>query len=119
MLAWTEDPIVNSFIAQSGFATDQPPSDGSAWYRASEGIGCGGAEAGEATLECMREKPWEDVLGAIETRGVTPDLDGGFGPTVDDKIVFSDVTKRKKSGSFIQKVRQPPSLPPNTEISLS
>ncbi|PKS08110.1 hypothetical protein jhhlp_005385 [Lomentospora prolificans] len=105
-LAWVKDPIVHAFIAQSGFATDQTPSKNisAGWYAASQALGCGGAEAGEATLDCMREKPWQDIMEALEKRGVTPNLgQGGFGPTVDEKVVFANVTDRRRNGEFIQK----------------
>ncbi|CAI4214368.1 unnamed protein product [Parascedosporium putredinis] len=106
-LAWLKDPIAHAFIAQSGMATDQVPSANisAGWYTASQALGCGGVDAGKATLECMREKPWQDIMAALEKRGVTPNLgQGGFGPTVDEKVVFANVTGRRREGMFI---RQP------------
>ena len=109
-MAWLEDPIVNSFIAESGFATDVPSPAGGAntsagWYSASQSLGCGGVDAGESTLACMQSKPWRAISDALTKRGVTPNTGaGGFGPTVDGKVVFADVTKRRQTGRFIQKV---------------
>lgn len=105
--AWTEDPIVHAFISQSGvtsdFGTNISASElASGWYAASESLGCGGEDDGDSTLECMREQSWEDILDSIETRAVTPS--GAFGPTVDNRTVFADVTRRREEGLFVQKV---------------
>jgi cholinesterase len=109
--AWTKDPIVAGFIAESGTASNQggPQTNLTAlsagWYATSKKLGCGGAEAGEATLACMRKQKWEAITNAIEKRGVTPNMGaGGFGPTYDGKVVFSDYTKRRAEGNFIKLV---------------
>lgn len=71
------------------------------WYTASQKLGCGGIEAGEKTLICMQSKPWRDITNNIEKRGVTPNLgSGGFGPLSDNKVVFSDYTRRREAGGF-------------------
>src|ERR1700760_4310120 len=107
--AWAKDPIVYGFIGESGVASNPtgPPVNTSAgWWISSKKIGCGGIEAGEATLACMRNQTWQDVLDSIERRGVTPNLSaGGFGPTKDDKIVFPDYAKRRAEGNFAKLVR--------------
>jgi carboxylesterase type B len=106
--AWTKDPIVNGIIAESGTAANLggPARNVSAsWYMLSQKLGCGGAEAGARTLACVQGKPWQDVLGAMEKRGVTPNLGvGGFGPTADGKVVFGDYAKRRAEGNFIKVV---------------
>jgi cholinesterase len=109
--AWTKDPIVAGFIAESGTASNQggPQTNITAlsagWYSTSQKLGCGGAEAGEATLACMRKQKWEAITNAIEKRGVTPNMGaGGFGPTYDDKVVFSNYTKLRAEGKFAKLV---------------
>lgn len=106
---WTKDPIISGIIAESGSAGNLGGTGGNlsaGWYRMSQKLGCGGVDAGAQTLTCVRTKPWQSVLGAIEKRGVTPNMgDGGFGPTVDGKVVFGDYPKRRAEGNFIKVVR--------------
>jgi carboxylesterase type B len=104
--AWTKDPIVRGFIAESGSAGNiagGPNANLSAgWYMASQKLGCGGIEAGSKTLACMQSKPWASIMANIEKRGVTPNMGaGGFGPEADEKLVFSNYTDRKVKGKFI------------------
>jgi len=95
---------VYGLIEESGVASNPggPPVNTSAgWWLSSRKLGCGGIEAGEATLPCMRKQTWQDVLDSIERRGVTPNLAaGGFGPTYDNKLVFPDYAKRRAEGNF-------------------
>ncbi|KAF2429759.1 putative carboxylesterase [Tothia fuscella] len=104
--AWTKDPIAAGYIPESGTAanTGAPLTNASAsWYGVTQKLGCGGAEAGESTLVCMRKQKWQDITNAIEKRGVTPNMGaGGFGPTTDEKIVFSDYSRRRAEGNFIK-----------------
>jgi cholinesterase len=106
--AWPNDPIVKGFISESGVASNPggPPTNTSAgWWITSQKIGCGGLEAGEATLACMRTKSWQDIANAIPKRGVTANLGpGNFGPTADGKVVFPDYAKRRKEGNFARLV---------------
>jgi cholinesterase len=106
--AWTKDPIAIGFIPESGTASNTagPLTNVSAsWYGVTKKLGCGGAEAGEATLACMRKQKWQDITNAIEKRGVTPNMgSGGFGPTTDGKVVFLDYTKRRAEGNFVKAV---------------
>lgn len=110
--AWTKDPIVNAFIPQSGTwelgeAIGMGGPDPTAnWYKASQKLGCGGAEKGEQTVACMQSKPWKEILRATRREGVATAFGGmgDFGPTVDEKIVFSDYAARAKAGKFIKRV---------------
>jgi cholinesterase len=105
---FAKDPIVYGLIAESGVASNPggPPANTSAgWWMASRKLGCGGIEAGESTLACMRKQTWQDVLDSVERRGVTPNLAaGGFGPTFDNKTVFPDYAKRRAEGHFAKLV---------------
>lgn len=102
--AYAKDPIVTGFIMESGLASNPatPTANATAgWFMASQKLGCGGVEAGEATLPCMRKQKWEDIIDSIERRGVTPNLGaGGFGPTGDKVSVFLDYAKRREEGNF-------------------
>jgi cholinesterase len=77
----------------------------SAWFFASTKVGCGGKEAGERTLTCMRSKPWKDVLDAIKPIPYIPALGTGqFGPIVDEKLVFGDYNNRTLAGNVAKQV---------------
>jgi cholinesterase len=112
--AWAKDPIVAGFIVQSGtammhdlFKPATIKSD--AWFKMSQKIGCGGKEAGVASLKCARSKPANQLLRGMPGpsgkgfKSIVP----AFAPTADEKTVFSDVYDRAKKGIFAQKVSQP------------
>jgi cholinesterase len=102
---WTQDPIVAGFIAESGSAANMGGAAtnlSAGWYIISQKIGCGGSELGEKTLECMQTKPWKAIADQVPRRGVTPNTgSGGFGPIIDEKLVFSDYPARRATGRFI------------------
>jgi cholinesterase len=109
---WTKDPIVNGLISDSGtammtgpFAPQVPTVRYAAWYNLSQTLGCGGEDKGAATLKCVQGKSVKEVNKAIPTAKGVRGLLGFFGPTIDDKTIFSDVYDRAKAGNFIQKVR--------------
>ncbi|KAF1809651.1 alpha/beta-hydrolase [Eremomyces bilateralis CBS 781.70] len=105
--AWADakDPIVNGFICESGSApfTTGNTLNPELWYSLSERLGCGGAEKGNATVTCMRTKPFQDILDASKTSPGKPGLFRRFYPVTDEKVVFSDYEKRAATGRFIQK----------------
>jgi carboxylesterase type B len=102
---YPNDPIVAGLIAQSGAATGNGVGSGvglirrvndhRAWYSLSKKLGCGGEEAGAATLACAKRK----TLNEVSSAGV-----GGFGPWVDNKTVFADVMDRARDGQFMKVV---------------
>jgi cholinesterase len=92
--AWTKDPIVSAISPMSGNAGARPQNNGSSWFSTSQKLGCGGAEAGEKTLACMRGKDTTTILNAF--KGTQ------FWPTADGKVVFSDYDKRLAEGNFIK-----------------
>jgi cholinesterase len=103
--AWPKDPIVNGFIAQSGTVSgsramgrDQA-ADFNCWYKLSKQLGCGGADAGATTVDCVRSKSQEDVAKAASSQRLS------FGPRADGKVVFSDNKARGEAGNFIKRVR--------------
>lgn len=107
--AWPQDPIANAFIAQSGAAgvlKGRPDQGMSQWYRISSKVGCGGAKAGEATIECMRGKDTKAIMDAIGKDALGKEKNGLaiFAPTVDNKTVFADYQALGKAGKFAKKV---------------
>jgi cholinesterase len=68
------------------------------WYTITEKLGCGGAEAGEKTVECMRAKPGAEIMKTVNAGK------SGFGPMPDERVVFSDNKKRAEAGNFIKRV---------------
>jgi cholinesterase len=113
--AWVNDPIVNAFIPESGTSAlgetlgGNKADKSAGWYKASQKVGCGGAEAGEKTVDCMRSKPWNEVLRAIKPEGPQAALGGmgDFGPMADGKVVFNDYKARAAAGNFIKRVNCP------------
>ena len=103
--AFPNDPIAHAFIPQSGLAGgDVVPGVNETvalqrWYNVSETLGCGGSEAGEATVDCVRAKDPGAILKAIEPFQVTAIL-SGFGPYVDNKTVFANYTALGEQGAF-------------------
>lgn len=107
--AWTEDPVISAFIVESGAGADNMIStsgnQSAGWYETSAKAGCGGVEAGEATLACMRGKNWEEIMDVMEKRVVLPTPGAAaFTPIADGKVVFQDMSQRRREGKFIQAV---------------
>ena len=99
--AWDSDPIAAGFISESGtaFSWGLPNSQSlaaTAWFNVSGNLGCGDATSDSAdVLACMRTKNYQDVLDAIPAAAsVTSSILGGFGPTVDNTVIFSNYSER-------------------------
>ena len=103
--AFPEDPIAHAFIPQSGLAGGVivPEANESTtlqyWYNASSSLGCGGPESGEATVDCVRTKDFGAILKAIEPLQTTA-IFSHFGPTIDEKVVFSNYSMLADQGAF-------------------
>jgi len=116
--AYTRDPIVGSFILQSGTATAfniTQRDNLAAWWLTSANVGCGaqGTVELDASLSCMRSKSFTDVLAAVALVPQTSIILGDFSPTIDETLVFSDYEARSLAGNFIQAVRRTPPPPPS------
>jgi len=116
--AYTKDPIVDSFILQSGTATAfniTQRDNLAAWWLTSAHVGCGaqGTVELDASLSCMRSKSFTDVLAAIALVPQTSIILGDFSPTIDETLVFSDYEARSLAGNFIQAVRRTPPPSPS------
>jgi cholinesterase len=103
--AWTKDPILSGFIAMSGVTGPIPmiKLQDSKWYNLSDKVGCGGKANGLRTVECMREQSVSTILKGLGQVAGAQALTY-FGPTIDEKVVFSDYAKRRAAGHFIKKV---------------
>jgi carboxylesterase type B len=110
--AWAKekDPIINGIILQSGSASSnrgggmvKRGNNTEAWAKQAKVLGC--PTEGKPSLDCVRGKPWLDVLNAI--RG-GPTLSGGamspFSPTADEEVVFANYEEQAKKGQFIKVV---------------
>jgi hypothetical protein len=73
--------------------------DYSGWFTASAKLGCGGKEAGEKTVTCMRTKDFKEILTAISVNLTNP-FAMNFGPTPDEKMVFKDIKDMSDQGTF-------------------
>jgi cholinesterase len=103
--AWADDPIVAGFIPQSGSVFTRgiaAESNLEPWYKLSKGLGCGGPEAGEKTVDCVRTKDWKSVMKGVDTGPRVPGKT--FGPIFDEKIIFKDYAARVTGGHFAKKV---------------
>ncbi|KAI9781661.1 MAG: hypothetical protein M1839_005878 [Geoglossum umbratile] len=105
--AYTQDPIVRAFVMQSGTATAFGITNHdnlAAWWFTSAQLGCGAQEdvALEASLSCVRGKPFTDVLAASRLAPSSSTFLGNFPPTIDETLVFSDYDARSLAGNFIR-----------------
>lgn len=93
--AYASDPIVAGLIVESG--TTQlsglpfsQATSATAWYEVTESVGCGNATTNAtAVLACMRALPYDTILDAVPTSGLSS-IFSGFGPTVDNITVFAN-----------------------------
>lgn len=98
--AWASDPIVAGLIPESGTAfswglPNQASRSAAAWYNVSQTLGCGNASSDSASvLSCMRSKNYTAIMAALPSLGGTAGILGSFGPTADDKVVFSNYSSR-------------------------
>lgn len=99
--AWTADPVVAGFIAQSGTTEVVPPNDASTaaalWFNASMILGCGGSgDNATEVMNCMRTKDVAQITTAISSLP-------NFVTSVDEQVVYSDYPARSLAGNFIKK----------------
>jgi cholinesterase len=107
--SWAKLPIINGIIAQSGAVGASMPSLGgpnAAWYQLSKAMGCGGADIGNKTVDCMRRKTIAEINQQLNGMAIGPGMTA-FTPAADGKVVFSDTTARIKRGHFARVVCNP------------
>jgi cholinesterase len=74
------------------------------WFGVSKTLGCGGEEAEDKTLACMRKKSYQEILDGIRAQGQTgaSSATSGFRPTADGKVVFKDYRQRLADGNLVK-----------------
>jgi cholinesterase len=98
--AWNDDPIAAGFIPESGTVfswglPNRPETTAVYWFNVTASVGCGDATSNPAdVLSCMRKQNYTSILSAIPTFSGTAGILGGFGPTVDDKVVFANYREK-------------------------
>jgi carboxylesterase type B len=108
--AWTKDPIITSFILQSGTATgiggQKNDTATQLWFGAAGVAGCPSNNSTPAQVSACMQKVSADNLvkgyAAFNPGNGSPDPSNPsnlnsppFGPLIDDRIVFSDYSNRK------------------------
>lgn len=107
--AWTQDPIVEGFIAESGTAfrfglPNSPIGSALAWFNMTSNVWCGDATSYPAVvLSCMRGEDHTSIVQAIPPTSGSTSVLGSFGPTIDDTAVFPDFADKSTTGNFTQK----------------
>jgi len=107
---WTftykNDPLINGIIMESGNAFSFPMNSrelqAKNWHKVSETLGCGSSKD---TMECIRNKPWQDLLAASARLPAAP---GGnpvrstppFYPTIDNQTGFGNYASLLEQGEF-------------------
>ncbi|KAI6796835.1 cholinesterase [Hortaea werneckii] len=107
--AYTKDPIIAGSIGQSGtaisFGNKLPSTAADNWFEVAERVGCNSSDNAQV-LKCMRsDKVSMTDLITAENAGLSglEAVLGVFGPTIDNKTVFSDYTALAQEGRFIRK----------------
>ncbi|KAI1774826.1 putative carboxylesterase [Hypoxylon cercidicola] len=107
--AWVEDPIVAGFIAESGtvFVPGTPGTADAAaqkWYGMTTTLGCGDADSEASSVStCMLDLDWQTIQNAIGSGSGLDGVSGGFGPSIDDIVVFSDYASRSATGNLTKR----------------
>lgn len=108
--AWKNDPIIAGSIMESGtaisFGNRQPATAAASWNSATTKLGCGNSTSRtpQQVLACMRQPniTFQAIESAIAVSGLAGVL-GAFGPTIDNKTVFSNYTDLTVKGQFARK----------------
>lgn len=99
---YPEDPLVSALVLESGTSAIIENTDTAHhnWNQLSTDLGCG---SGPASLSCIREVPFEDIIDAMTDGGYS------FTPVFDNRTFFSDYADRAKRGKQAHLVRGPSS----------
>ncbi|PIG83107.1 carboxylesterase family protein, partial [Aspergillus arachidicola] len=87
--AYPKNPIVHAVIMQSGAASIIINEDKTQenWQNLSQALGC-------SALQCMQDKPWEDILEEVSSGSYS------FSPVPDNVTAFADFEARAKEGGL-------------------
>ncbi|KAE8327297.1 Alpha/Beta hydrolase protein [Aspergillus sergii] len=86
---YPKNPIIHGVIMQSGAASIIINDDKTHqnWQNLSQALGC-------STLQCMQDKPWEDILDELSSGSYS------FSPFPDNVTAFADFEARAKQGGL-------------------
>lgn len=97
--SYPTDPIVTGFVASSGGASTNSPTDLNPNFQSVAGLlGCGNLTAA-AELACMQKVDAEVLRDAVVENKMA------FRPVVDDVTMFTNLTERLEKGLVANKVR--------------
>jgi hypothetical protein len=100
--SYPSDPIVSGFIASSGGASTNNPTDtNQGFHTMAEKVGCGNL-TDDAELTCMQR------VDPLVLRGAVVDSRTSFRPIVDNITMFANLTDRLEKGLVAKKVRLSP-----------
>jgi cholinesterase len=105
--AWTSDPIASGFIQESGsvfgpvggLGAITAEAGANYWSNLASALQCGNSSS---TLSCMKGKSTTDITNAMTkiSNSAGQAISSTFGPTIDEKVVFSDYLARSKAGNL-------------------
>lgn len=107
--AFRTDPIAHAYISQSGtigllpFISGESKNTFYAWGNLTTQVGC----AGNAELECMRSKTWQQLIDGMKGLQSCNSTIPSFGPREDGVVIFSkdEYTRKGLLGEFAKLVR--------------
>ncbi|KAL9077265.1 MAG: hypothetical protein Q9157_003456 [Trypethelium eluteriae] len=109
--AWYKDPIVRGLIMDSGTSfieSGAGPRYSNFSYVASR-AGCGSASSSAQELACMKKVDAATIEGVIADENNGGSMEGlAFGPSADEKVVFSNYTDRVQQGKLTKVVSEAP-----------
>ncbi|KAL9094135.1 MAG: hypothetical protein Q9165_003550 [Trypethelium subeluteriae] len=101
--AWYKDPIVRGLIMDSGTSfieSGAGPRYSNFSYVASR-VGCGNVSSSAEELACMKKVDATAIEGVIADEFNGGSMEGlAFGPSADEKVVFSNYTDRVQQGKL-------------------
>lgn len=104
-----DDPIIAGSIHESGeanaFGNKEPDVQASRWYAVASTFGCGNLTTSTADeiVSCMQGVPSTNLTTASIGSGALSLILASFGPTIDNKTVFSNYTQLELAGRIIDK----------------
>ncbi|KAJ0114230.1 carboxylesterase [Diaporthe amygdali] len=105
--AYASEPIASGFVFMSatvnGFPALSKNATISKWFGIAERVGCGSDAAGAETVSaCMTSKTAEEIAAVFGPEDLGGGSAPGFGPVVDDTLVFADYSiRRSAEGGYL------------------
>lgn len=105
--AYASEPIANGFVLMSatvnGFPALSKNATVSKWFGIAERVGCSSDAADAETVSaCMTSKTAEEIASVFGPEDLGGGSAPGFGPVVDDTLVFADYSiRRSAEGGYL------------------